>query len=184
MHMASAAAPSKRRRTAAVYKPGKFDCCNCRRDIRGETHVRHRDREHLALCTECYSTGVPLASYLASPRAWTSEDVRLIDTSTTRMPLLSEDWSGEQEVKLLEGILQFGFGNWRAVGEHMGFEKAEAECEDHYERFYVRSKCFPLPDLSGPPKPPGSAQPPAAAPAPRTAPQDPQRSPPPRPRPL
>jgi hypothetical protein len=140
-------ASSKRRRTAAVFKPGKFECVNCRREVRGETHVRHKDRDEFALCVDCYSVGVEIKGV-----RWGPDTVRLIDTSTTRMPLLVEDWAAEQEVRLLEGILQFGFGNWRAVAEYMSFEKTEQECEEHYERFYVRSSCFPLPDLSGPPE--------------------------------
>ena len=146
----------KRRRTAVTYKPGKFDCANCRRDVRGETHVRHRDKDQYVLCTDCYSvhaSGV-------SGAVWDADTVQLIDTSTTRMPLLVDDWSADHEVRLLEGILQFGFGNWRAVAEHLGFEKTEQECEEHYERFYVRSKTFPLPDLAAGPT---TAAPPAAA---------------------
>ena len=140
----------KRRRTAAVYKPGKFECASCRREIRGETHLRHKDRELLALCTDCYTIEEPR---IAGGVLWAPDTVRLIDTSTTRMPLLAEDWAADQEVRLLEGILNFGFGNWRAVAEHLGFEKTEQECEDHYERFYLRSKKFPIPDLSQPPQP-------------------------------
>lgn len=148
----------KRRRTAAFYKPGKYDCANCRRDVRGETHVRHREREHFVLCTDCYSIGAEGVSGVR----WNADNVQLIDTSTTRMPLLVDDWSAEHEVRLLEGLLQFGFGNWRAIAEHLGFEKTEQECEEHYERFYLRSKTFPLPDLARGPVP---AAPPAAAPS-------------------
>lgn len=140
--MSSNPAP-KRRRTAAFYKPGKFDCCNCRRDVRGETHVRHKERDQFVLCTDCYTVGAEGVSGVK----WNADTVNLIDTSTTRMPLLAADWSADHEVRLLEGILQYGFGNWRAVAEHLGFEKTEQECEDHYERFYLRSKKFPLPDL-------------------------------------
>ena len=54
----------------------------------------------------------------------------------------------------------------RAVAEHLGFEKTEQECEDHYERFYLRSKKFPIPDLSQPPQP---VAPPATVQAATTA---------------
>ena len=83
--MATTNPAPKRRRTATHYKPGKFDCAYCRRDVRGETHVRHRERDHYVLCTDCYSIG---AEGVSGCR-WNADTVQLIDTSTTRMPLLT-----------------------------------------------------------------------------------------------
>jgi transcriptional adapter 2-alpha len=141
----------KRKRDAsAVFQPGRYDCANCRRNLRGEKHLRHTDGDNadLALCTDCYTVGVEVQG-----AKWEANSVRVVDTAATGRPLLVEDWLADQEVGLLEGILQFGFGNWRAIAEHMGGDKTEQSCEDHYERFYLRSKAFPLPDLTGPPQP-------------------------------
>ena len=141
-------APKRRKTTAEAWRPGRYDCAYCRRDVRGETHLRHLEAEDLALCTDCYSCQHPVAGV-----KWTEETCKVIDTAATGRPLLVEDWLADQEVRLLDGILQYGFGNWRAVAEHMGGDKTEQMCEEHYETFYLRTKTFPLPDLNGPPKP-------------------------------
>ena len=143
-------APKRRKVVVETWRPGRYDCCHCRRDVRGDVHLRQLDEEkaELALCTDCYSIG----RTNAGGAKWTADMVRVIDTAATGRPLLVEDWLADQEVRLLDGILQYGFGNWRAVAEHMGGDKTEQMCEEHYEAFYLRSKAFPLPDLSGPPK--------------------------------
>jgi transcriptional adapter 2-alpha len=110
----------------------------------------------LALCTDCYTVGGAV-----NGSKWTAGMVRVVDTAATGQPLLVEDWLADQEVRLLDGILQYGFGNWHAVAEHMGGDKSEQSCEEHYEKFYLRQKTFPLPDLSNPPQKP---EPPPAAP--------------------
>ena len=147
-------APKRRKAVVETWRPARYDCCHCRRDVRGETHLRPVDeeKEELALCTDCYSVG----RTGAFGYKWTADAVRVIDTAATGRPLLVEDWLADQEVRLLDGILQYGFGNWRAVAEHMGGDKTEQMCEEHYETFYLRSKTFPLPDLSGPPKKPAA----------------------------
>ena len=161
LRLATMSHAPKRRRTGQqpAFKPGRFDCAYCRRSVRGETHLRHidPDRSDTALCTHCFSVGVKVEGEL-----WTADDVRVIDSAATGKPLLVEDWAADQEVRLLEGILQYGFGNWRAIAEHMGGDKTEASCEQHYERFYLKAPTRPLPDLSGPPQPVSA---PAAAPA-------------------
>ena len=94
-------------------------------------------------------------------RKWGWETSHVIDAAASGRPLLVADWLADQEVGLLDGILHYGFGNWRAVAEHMGDDKTEQSCEEHYTRFYLRSKAFPLPNISGQSRPvtptPGTA---------------------------
>lgn len=148
----------RKRDQGALYQPGRFDCSYCRRSVRGETHLRHTAKEDLSMCTDCYTEGIEVQG-----AKWTADQCKVIDTAASGRPLLVEDWLADQEVGLLDGILQYGFGNWRAVAEHMGGDKTEQMCEEHYERFYLRSKDFPNPVLDGPPQP--AVAPPAEAPA-------------------
>ncbi|GAB2243354.1 hypothetical protein Droror1_Dr00020129, partial [Drosera rotundifolia] len=46
-----------------------------------------------------------------------------------------------------QGIEMYGLGNWNEVAEHMG-AKSKAEYIEHYNRIYMDSPFFPLPDLS------------------------------------
>ena len=139
----------RKKDSTAAWQPGRFDCAYCRRSVRGETHLRHKDesKADLALCTDCYTAEVEVQG---GPK-WDADNVKVVEPSIDSGPLLVENWLADQEKLLLEGILQYGFGNWRAVSEHVG-DKDEKACEEHYEKFYLRSKAFPLPDLSGPPQ--------------------------------
>ncbi|XP_057796704.1 transcriptional adapter ADA2-like isoform X2 [Salvia miltiorrhiza] len=48
---------------------------------------------------------------------------------------------------LLEGIEMYGLANWSEVAEHVG-TKSRSQCIEHYNRVYMNSPCFPLPDMS------------------------------------
>ena len=43
----------------------------------------------------------------------------------------------DEEMLLLEGIDNFGLGNWAAVSKNVG-SKTAAECKHHYFEIYVR----------------------------------------------
>ena len=108
--------------------------------------MRHLDSADVALCIECYTVGVKVHG----TTTWGWEKCHVVEAAASGRPLLVEDWLADQEVGLLDGILRYGFGNWHAVAEHMGDNKTEVSCEEHYTSFYLRQKPFPLPDLSGP----------------------------------
>ena len=134
------------REAGARFQAGRHACAYCWRNVRGEAHVRHLDSADVALCIECYTVGVKVHG----TTTWGWEKCHVVEAAASGRPLLVEDWLADQEVGLLDGILRYGFGNWHAVAEHMGDNKTEASCEEHYTSFYLRQKTFPLPDLSGP----------------------------------
>ena len=82
----------RKREPSDRWQPGRYDCANCRRNVRGETHLRHTDPEkaELALCTDCYSAGVDVQG-----TKWNADSVRVIDVETSGRPLLVEDWHAE-----------------------------------------------------------------------------------------
>jgi transcriptional adapter 2-alpha len=54
-----------------------------------------------------------------------------------KFPLFDHDWSGKEEVMLLEGLLKFGYGNWGCISEHLGNKKSPWDCEKHYKQIYL-----------------------------------------------
>ena len=54
-----------------------------------------------------------------------------------KYPLFDHDWSGKEEMMLLEGLLKFGYGNWGCIGEHLGNKKSLWDCEKHYKQIYL-----------------------------------------------
>ena len=47
-------------------------------------------------------------------------------------PLLVRDWTAQQEVMLIQGIMKCGLGNWLDISEQFVKMKTPEECEDHY----------------------------------------------------
>ncbi|KAL8511388.1 hypothetical protein ACS0TY_017975 [Phlomoides rotata] len=62
-------------------------------------------------------------------------------------PLICPDWNADEEMLLLEGIEMYGLANWNEVAEHVG-TKNRSQCIEHYNKEYMNSTCFPLPDMS------------------------------------
>ena len=63
-------------------------------------------------------------------------------------PLFQQDWSGDEELLLLQGSEKFGLGNWADVAEHIGNKRTKEECDRHYQEIYIKSPLYPLPPLN------------------------------------
>ena len=173
MHKASGGSHQKKRKVFVPWKAGKNDCVYCRRDLGTEVRIHSAisdpalwPRETVeggppTFCVDCFGARVELGGHKSN------HDYMIVDTPS--MCLLSEDWTADEELRLLESLEKFGYGNWEAAAEHVGNGRTRLSCERHYARFYQGSATFPLPDLSKPPAPrddnAAAAEPPAAAPA-------------------
>ena len=62
-------------------------------------------------------------------------------------PLFELDWGADEELLLVEGLEMFGIGNWEQISEHIG-SKNKTQVAEHYEKVYVQSSTWPLPDMS------------------------------------
>ena len=47
------------------------------------------------------------------------------------------EWSGKEEIMLLEGLLKFGYGNWGCISDFLDSNKSSWECEKHYKQIYL-----------------------------------------------
>ena len=162
----------KKRKVFTPWKPGKNDCLYCRRDLGTEVRIRcvvcpePVEGVPASFCVECFGARVEIGEHKSS------HDYQVVDTPS--VCLLSEDWTADEELRLLEALEKFGYGNWEAAAEHVGNGRTRVSCERHYVRFYQESTAFPLPDLSKPLAPKSddaaeaaaAAEPPAPAPAP------------------
>ncbi|GFH28208.1 uncharacterized protein HaLaN_26661 [Haematococcus lacustris] len=73
------------------------------------------------LCLECFAVGAELVPH----KAW--HDYRVL--TNLSFPIFHPDWGADEEQLLLEGIDQFGLGNWAAVAESMGSSKTAQQCK-------------------------------------------------------
>ncbi|XP_064403116.1 transcriptional adapter 2-alpha-like [Halichondria panicea] len=49
--------------------------------------------------------------------------------------LFCDDWTGKEELQLLEAIDEYGYGNWAPISTQVG--KTLEECQDHYNNCYM-----------------------------------------------
>ena len=72
-----------------------------------------------------------------------NHDYHLIDN--LNFPLYTEDWSANEEHKLISNISKCGLNNWEEICKLMN-NKGQVECESHYYSFYNINKENPCPD--------------------------------------
>ena len=56
------------------------------------------------------------------------------------IPLFEPDWGADEELILLDGIEQYGFGNWNDIADMIGNGKNKQKVEQHYNECYIYSK--------------------------------------------
>ncbi|GAB2274998.1 hypothetical protein Dimus_009766 [Dionaea muscipula] len=120
-------------------KKALYHCNYCNKDISGKIRIKCVVCPDFDLCIECFSVGVEITPHKCN------HPYRVMDNLS--FPLICPDWNADDEILLLEGIEMYGLGNWTEVAEHVG-TKSRSECIEHYNRIYMNSPCFPLPDLS------------------------------------
>ncbi|XP_033112202.1 transcriptional adapter 2-beta-like isoform X2 [Anneissia japonica] len=107
----------------------KFYCNYCQDELRG---VRVKCIECLEadfdLCLQCFSAGAEIGTHLKT------HDYEVLDNGA--LPLMYEDWSSREEMKLLEAIESYGFGNWEGIANNIGTKTAKQAME-HYTEFLV-----------------------------------------------
>lgn len=120
-------------------KKALYHCNYCNKDISGKIRIKCAVCSDFDLCIECFSVGAEIHPHKSN------HPYRVMDNLS--FPLISPDWSADEEILLLEGIEMHGLGSWNDVAEHVG-TKSKEQCVDHYNAIYMNSRCFPLPDMS------------------------------------
>lgn len=121
------------------------DCDGCNVQLNSKTVRFHcadeACKDDWDLCVSCFSIGATKPESLHKP--WHA--YRII--APIEWPLFKSDWTGDEELLLLQGSEKFGLGNWSDVAEHIGNRRTKEECDRHYTETYLESEHFPLPDL-------------------------------------
>lgn len=93
-------------------------CGNCDRDVSHAPRVACAEPEcagasglGLVLCADCFGSGVEVAPHKRSHR------YRVADClgHSSYFTLWDYKWTAEEELRLIEAIAMFGFGNWKYV---------------------------------------------------------------------
>ncbi|KAJ1889869.1 Transcriptional adapter ada2 [Kickxella alabastrina] len=131
-------------RSAQGAAPGdevgqKFHCDNCQANVTDSVRISCNECSEFDLCTTCFSRGIELGSHR------NNHAYRVV--TRHRFPIFTHDWSADEELLLIDGLRQFGMGNWKDAAEHVGTRTKE-ECEQHYMDVYVASDSWPLPNMN------------------------------------
>jgi len=92
------------------------------------------------LCLECFSVGVEISDVKKTDGKHPHRNdhpYRVMERLD--FPLITSDWSSREELSMLDGIEQFGIGNWVEVKGVVG-TKDKAQCEYHYYGNYINTK--------------------------------------------
>ncbi|ANZ75873.1 BA75_02366T0 [Komagataella pastoris] len=117
----------------------KFHCDVCSSDCTNRVRIRCAVCEEYDLCVPCFSQG----SFSGAHKPYHA--YRIVEQNA--YPILSESWGADEELLLIEGCQKFGLGNWHDIADHIG-NRSKEEVGQHYEKFYLYSIDYPLPDLT------------------------------------
>lgn len=120
-------------------KRALYHCNYCNKDISGTIRIKCATCPDFDLCVECFSVGAEVTPHKSN------HPYRVMDNLS--FPLIHPDWNADEEILLLEGVEMYGLGNWSEVADHVG-TKTQSQCYDHYMMAYMKSPCYPLPDMS------------------------------------
>ncbi|GIX65814.1 ADA2-A transcriptional co-activator SAGA component [Babesia caballi] len=120
-----------------------FYCNACQRSLPlGTFRIRCVECVDFDLCVPCACRGTERSDH--------HSDHKYIPIAPNSFKLFGE-WTADAELLLLEGISKFGFGNWNQVAEMVNRRsvknKSAADCENHYNEYYIRSTFSPFPDI-------------------------------------
>ncbi|BFZ53841.1 Transcriptional adapter ada2 [Savitreella phatthalungensis] len=125
-----------------IYEDASCDVCGT--GLSSKTvrfSCAHDDCPDWDTCVTCFASGsVPPES---AHKPW--HPYRII--APIERPLFVPDWSGDEELQLINASERYGLGNWADVADHIGNRRTKEECAAHYTEVYLRSSCYPLPAL-------------------------------------
>ncbi|KAH8585253.1 ADA2 with a ZZ finger [Cryptosporidium sp. chipmunk genotype I] len=134
---------------------GKFRCDVCKKDT-WDYRIRCAECVEYDLCLDCFCQGKSSSDH--------KPNHKYIPVGRYTFSLLTENWTAEEELLLMEAVSRYGLGNWSEISKYItegptgalnlyqktqkpGFGAHTAdECEKHYNNFYLNSKTKPLPD--------------------------------------
>ncbi|XP_050353852.1 transcriptional adapter 2B isoform X2 [Nymphalis io] len=107
----------------------KYNCTYCQEEISG-VRVRCAECKEFDICLQCFSLGAEIGSHK------NDHSYQFMDSGAFGIFLGRNSWSANEEVRLLDAIEQFGFGNWEDIAKHIETRTPE-EAKDEYITRYL-----------------------------------------------
>ncbi|KAK6588248.1 hypothetical protein RS030_6792 [Cryptosporidium xiaoi] len=133
---------------------GKFRCDVCKKDT-WDYRIRCAECTEYDLCLDCFCQGKSSNNH--------KPDHKYIPIGRYTFNLLTNNWTAEEELLLMEAVSRYGLGNWSEISKYItegpvgalslyqksqksGYGHSADDCEKHYNEFYLNSQTKPLPD--------------------------------------
>ncbi|XP_045453097.1 transcriptional adapter 2B-like [Melitaea cinxia] len=107
----------------------KYNCIYCQEEING-VRVRCAECKDFDICMQCFALGAEIGSHK------NDHSYQFMDSGAVGIFLGRNSWSANEEVRLLDAIEQFGFGNWEDIAKHIETRTPE-EAKDEYIARYL-----------------------------------------------
>jgi hypothetical protein len=111
-------------------------CFFCERKINKMTKVYCEDCKDIFICLKCFIEGRESREHKRD------HQYRILDK--LNFSLFGTQWTAREEINLLEGLQQFGYGNWKAISKHLNSDKDMVDCEKHFHEVYLDRKGMDL----------------------------------------
>ncbi len=109
-------------------------CKICNKDITKNIKFYCNTCSDFIFCIECFGLS-------KHPK---SHDYHILDN--LNFPFFTDDWTANEEHKLISNISKCGLNNWEEISKQMN-NKGQLECESHYYSFYnVTNQNNPFPE--------------------------------------
>ncbi|XP_075982596.1 transcriptional adapter 2B isoform X2 [Anticarsia gemmatalis] len=107
----------------------KYNCTYCQEEITG-VRVKCAECIDFDICLQCFSSGAEIGSHR------NDHSYQIMDSGAFGIFLGRSSWSANEEVRLLDAIEQFGFGNWEDISKHIETRTSD-EAKDEYINRYL-----------------------------------------------
>lgn len=87
------------------------------------------------LCLQCFARGLEMGEHQSDHSYYVIKH---------NFPLYESHWTAGDELRLLQAVENFGYGNWKEIGTQMK-NRNSSECERHYNKCYISDPQPPLP---------------------------------------
>ncbi|XP_024880199.1 transcriptional adapter 2B isoform X1 [Temnothorax curvispinosus] len=106
----------------------KYNCTYCQEDIAG-LRVKCIECSEFDLCLQCFSAGAEIGQHK------NNHAYQFMDSGTISIFNGRGNWTAREQLRLLDAIEQFGFGNWEDISKHIETRTPEEAKEEYIARY-------------------------------------------------
>ncbi|KAL5284946.1 TADA2B family protein [Megaselia abdita] len=105
-----------------------YNCTNCQDGILG-IRVHCGKCVNFDLCLQCFAAGAEIGDH------YNSHPYQFIDTGSNVLSVFRGTWSAREELRLLDAIEKYGYGNWEDISKHIETKTAEEAKEEYINKY-------------------------------------------------